>query len=334
MMFLSVILTVFCQCSIFAASSSSSSSASHPLSSGIEQIRLDESDLYDPIRLSQVYYGSLQKFTRADAERFERLLVTLDESHADEEDEDDRKSYAILLREMIEENQLEDFKALFPLIRFDEQVPFDVDLELRDVGELVPFVDFMLDHGFDAERFLGIIGNSMEDYAEPDDIIDIVEWLAARHGSLAEPKLAFYRDLIGDTLRNGSLSDKAAVEVVKRLVGLGAVVDGDVLAVMNGRMGDSGYPAAGVDVIEWLSGWDADIASRAPGIYREWIVLLLGNTSVQAEQRVELITRLVHLGAAVDEAVLEECTRLLPGNEELHQLLDSNIVPDYKMPEC
>jgi hypothetical protein len=205
---------------------------------------------------------------------------------------------------------------------------------LECVDDKVPFAEFMLTQGFDPERFIEETKDRLEEYTCPDAAIDVIEWLAGRIDAIASQRPEIYRDLIGSTLSNWAIDDEEQMEVVERLVGLGATLDEGIVEAMDDLMANCGDPAYLVDVFEWLAERNAMYVDQKYKIFKEWILLVLGNTLVDGGRCVELVERLVRQGAAVDDEVIQACRETFPDNQDLQEFLHCNSVPDCKEPEC
>lgn len=334
---LSLVFLFLCCHSIFAASSSSSNSAGGDRGEN----RLAEDECYDVNKLSQVYYGRLQEATRQDSDRFERLVVVLESDLPQDPSLQNVPEYSSCLYKLFHDNLFEEFQTLFPLIRFNDDWPYDTayDVELMldclDYnGERAHFGEFMLTQNFDPERFVEAAEFRMGECGNPEGIIDVIEWLAQRNEYIAESKLKIYQNFLGSTLSNWDIDDEEKMVVVKRLVELGAIVDDKVVDDMDDVMGRSGTPGHLVDIIDWLLGIDNDINYDKAEIYQHWIILLANNTNIRQKDCIKLIRRLVSLGAMIDDEVKSECRYYFSDAEGLHQFLDFNTPPDAKQPEC
>lgn len=124
---------------------------------------------------------------------------------------------------------------------------------LECVDEKVPFADFMLSQDLDLEQFIDKTEEELREYTIPDSAIDVIEWLADRDASIAERRPRIYRDLIRSTLENWAIDDEERLEVVQRLVGLGATIDDRVIDAMDDLMSDCGSPEHVVDILEWIA---------------------------------------------------------------------------------
>jgi hypothetical protein len=174
-------------------------------------------DTYDHARLTQAYNSSLASFTPASIVRFQRLLDALDRVQPE--------TYGLLLVDMIDEDRLENFQTLFPLICFSDEHPYDVYLMMRCAGDKAPFAEVIYAQGFDARRFIDEMEVVMESYDDPNTVIDVIEWLADRDRAIRSQKEAIYNELIFVTLENFEVGVEERVQVIRRLVHLGAVVD-------------------------------------------------------------------------------------------------------------
>jgi hypothetical protein len=282
-------------------------------------------EYYEARRLRQAFDASVQQITAQDVARFGRLIAALERAYPELESNAHQISYSKLLIEMFEKCLLEDFKALFPLVSFDRDIEERVHLMLRCVGEKAPFAEFLMSLGFNAKRFMKMTRHLLESWSKPDEAIDFLEWLALRDPTIAAKKKRFYSDLIVSTMQNWEINEEKQLAVVMRLVSLGAIVDHRVLVSMNLLMEELGYPGFIVNVFEALAETHVALARRKDKVYQRWIYLLLQNKLIQDELCVQLIRRLILCGAAVDGNVIDECRRIFPLNEKLHDFLHYNI---------
>lgn len=317
-MFSSLIIALFCFLPAFAA----------PFPFANVPNRLPENERYDVGRLAEVYYDSRQARTLSDAERFERLVAVLESM--------DPQPYSNCFRDLFEENRLEEFQTLYPLIQFDDVDPFNLYLLLECVDEKVPFAEYMLSQNLDLELFIDKTTEDLKGYTCPDDAVDVIEWLAERNAFIATRKPSFYQALIGSTLENFELDKEGRLELVQRLVDLGATIDNRVIYDANDVMSDFGNPGHVVDIFEWLAEVNDFVASRKANIYREWILCLLRqNGNISNEKCIKLIRRLAELGARIDDEVQNEVRVKFPNEEELHEHLHIlSFGPDIKEPDC
>jgi hypothetical protein len=321
--------------SIFAAPSPSSNHTSD----GPGDNGLHENDRYDVNRLSQVYFGRLQEFTLPDADRFERLVAVLESNLPEDQDSRENHKFRSCLDQLFSDDLFEEFQTLYPLIRFDDSYPYDfaddVDLMLFCLDdERAHFGEFMLTQDFDIERFIDAVKYRIGEAGDPDSIIDVIEWLAERNAEIAEEKPEIYRDFIRSTLENWEINDKEKMEVVQRLVSLGAITDENLFVEMDDIMLNCGQPEHIVDIHEWLATVDDYFAEHKANSYQHWILALADNNNIREKDCIKLIRRLVELGATVDDEVMSECRRAFPDEEDLHQYLREMGEEEIKDPGC
>jgi hypothetical protein len=181
-------------------------------------------EMYDVEQVWQAYYSRLTTISTRDDTRFKQLVAALERAQPKDVNEYNRKSYGILLLEMIEEGRLEEFEDLFPLINFDRS-PYDVHLLLLCAGDKAPFAEVIYARGLDARKFVDETMDLLDSYDSPNDAIDVIQWLAERDRTIRAQKEAIYTGLIFKTLDNREIDEEERAEVVLRLVRLGAVVE-------------------------------------------------------------------------------------------------------------
>lgn len=248
MKFFSLFVTLLCY-----SASAAPSSSSQPAAGG-HDYRLDDMDRYNADRLTEAFYRTATSVVPENIARFQRLMQALEPEAANE----GPKNYGLLLMEMIEEDRLEEFQALFPLVSF-ERSSYDTYLMMHCGGDKALFAEVIYTHSFVADDFYYEVLEELESYCCPDEVIDVIEWLADRDRTIGARKEEFCQDLVYANLENSEIDD---------------------------------------------------------------------------ELRAEVIMRLVRLGAFVDDYMIQECRRVLPDDEELHQFLTNISIPDIKEPDC
>lgn len=183
---------------------------------------LHYNNIYNAHMLSEEYYSKLQNISLPDAVRFEQLIAQI-ERFAEDAD----IAYCDLLIDMIEQDALEPFQILYPLLDFVEDY-YEVDLMVRCLQyRKIEFLNFMYSHDFKPERFITAIDLMFQNCAEVYLCIKLVDFIASLNEKIKENLSAIFTDAIHSLLFHCSLAtyeEDEFIGYIEELVERGANV--------------------------------------------------------------------------------------------------------------
>jgi hypothetical protein len=87
-------------------------------------------------------------------------------------------------------------------------------------------------------------------------------------------------------------------------------------------------------LVECITGRDARIAAKAPGLFYDVMNIILETDYFTEGEPLRSTMKLVEMGLDVDDALIYKCQRSFPNDERLCQFLRESQLPDVKEPEC
>jgi hypothetical protein len=200
MIFAATILVFICGVCLGAPDDGGSSSSSHAGHAKRrpdgQLIKFDYLDSYRDEAFTNAYLNGLYEVTQEDLHRLDRFKAELPELG-----KDNGFRLYLMIREMVVRGGVESFKCLYPHIRFDENYKYDVLLMAECANSNQPeILDFMMERGFDAQRFISGIIQLSEYLAIPRGCIGIVDLVAARNAEVEAWKGEIYSRMLRNFL--------------------------------------------------------------------------------------------------------------------------------------
>jgi hypothetical protein len=136
--------------------------------------------------------------------------------------------YCHVLRDMIERGDLESFKLMYPLVKFDQADDYDILMMLECVVHDRPeILELMVNHNFDSQRFVDRLLGLGEYSADPASCIKVVSIVAAHDAYIKEKQIEIYTELLPRLLNNEFANEEDFEWLANDLINFGADVSAE-----------------------------------------------------------------------------------------------------------